>query len=88
MLLAIGDPAGFVLGWKRQMAVLGPIVEALVRPIVKAGSHVRLCRARRSADSASSKTRVAAWPTFFHAAFVKFLRERRHPDRLRVQFKT
>ena len=49
MLRAIGDPAGFVLVSKRHMAVLGPIIEALVRPIVKAGSHVRICRTRRSA---------------------------------------
>lgn len=33
---------------KRQMAVLGPIVEALVRRMVKAGSRIRLCRTVRA----------------------------------------
>ncbi len=28
---------------KRQMAIFGPIIEALVRPMVKAGCHFCLC---------------------------------------------
>lgn len=28
---------------KRQMALFGPVIEALVRPMFKAGRHVRFC---------------------------------------------